>query len=809
MVKNKKINQKKNKKPEKAKIPRTVQDTIPYEAVYQGGIIEIEPGTFTKTFPLVDVNFKIESSETQEAIYSMYEDLLNSFGADVDAEITIFNHSVNKEKFRDEVLLKYKNDGCDDLREEYNGMLLGKINDGQNGLTHDNYLTVAVKAENIEKAYNMFAKLDIDIQAAIKRINKVETNPLTLAERLDVLYNIYHAGSDAPFCNKKVINGKTVEAFNLEDIRKKGITTKDLIAPSYIEFNKDHFVIDDKYGRTLFLDNLPSYLSTDILSDLAETPCNMILSVHYESIPTEKAVKIIKNQMININSNVVDAQKKATRSGYSPELISPELMKAQDEANKLLNDMQSRNQKLFFVSIVITVFGNTLEELNDSVLTLQTTASKYLCQIKKLTMQQEYGFTSSLPLCNNKLHIKRMLTTESAAVFIPFSTQELTQKDGMYYGLNAVSKKMILMNRINLRNGNGCILGTPGSGKSFTAKREMLNVFLSTDDDIFIIDPEREYAPLAKLLGGEVIRIAPGSKVYINPFDMDLNYADDDDPVTLKSDNICSLCETVIGGHYGLSPVHKSVIDRCVRQLYKPYLEHMAEVYRKTGKTFDKDATPTLKDFYELLLSQIEPEAQNIALALEIYVNGSLDTFAHHTTVDTKSRFTVYDIKDIGSSMKEMGLQICLNDIWNKMIANKKKGKRTWFYIDEFYLLTQTDSSAKFLQQIWKRARKWGGIPTGITQNVEDMLTSKEARTIISNSDFVLMLNQAPIDRGELAEMFNISPSQLAYITNSEAGQGLIYTGKTIIPFVDKFPVNTKLYSVMTTKVGEGEFTAA
>ena len=417
-------------------------------------------------------------------------------------------------------------------------------------------------------------------------------------------------------------------------------------------------------------------------------------------------------------------------------------------------------------------------------------------------MQQEVGFNASLPLGVNKLETKRLLTTETASLFIPFSAQELSQNGGIYYGLNAVSHNLILFDRTKSQNANGIILGTPGSGKSFSAKREIISVLLNTNDDVYIVDPEREYAPLAELFGGEVVRIAAGSKVYLNPMDMDLNYANDDDPVTLKADFICSLCETILGGKYGLSQSQNSIIDRCVRQIYQPYLNWLNQHPEKGS--CDLKHMPTLRLLYDVLLRQPEPEAKQIALALERYATGSLDTFAHTTNVDVKKRFVVYDIKDVGSGMKEMGLQICLNDIWNRTISNKQKyNKRTWFYIDEFYLLTQTDSSAKFLQEIFKRTRKWGGVPTGITQNVEDMLVSKEARSIIANCQFVMMLNQAPTDKQELAKMFNISPAQLSYITNADTGQGLIYTGKSIVPFIDKYPTNTKTYAAMTTKLDD------
>lgn len=791
---------KKDKKKAK-KVASTSQETIPYVCVYKNGIIETEDGVFTKSYLLQDVNFAIATDEEQENMFVNYGKLLNMFGPDVMAEITIFNRNVDKKKFKEEILMPMKNDGLDRYRIENNAILESKMNEGKNNIIHEKYITLSVEAENIDAAIKQFARLDTELSTYVKRINNCDTSPLSLADRLAILYEIYNLGTPIPFTQKAKIDGEKVTAFDLSFLKRQGITTKDLIAPPSISFSRDYFMLGDKYGRTLYIDNYPTYLSTELLTELSDIACNMLTSVHYETIRPEKTLKLIKNQMVNINSNVIDAQKKASKNGYSADLISPELLRAQQQANEIMQDVTTRNQKLFLTTVVVTVFADSLDELDKHTKSVQTIGQRFLCSLKKLNYQQEYGFATSLPLANNKIYAQRLLTTEASSVFIPFSAQELSQKNGMYYGLNAVSHNLILFNRLNSKNANGVILGTPGSGKSFSAKREMINVLLGTDDDIFIIDPEREYSPLAALFNGEVIRIAAGSKTYINPLDMDINYADDDDPITLKSDFIGSLCETVIGGRYGLSPIQKSVIDRCVRQVYKPYMEHMAKLGRAT--TCDKEAMPTLDDFYELLLKQPEPEAQNIALALELYCRGSLDTFAHKTNVNTSSRFIVYDIKDIGSGMKEMGLQVCLNDIWNKIIENKQKGKRTWFYIDEFYLLTQTDSSARFLQQIYKRARKWGGIPTGITQNVEDLLASKEARGVINNCDFIMMLNQSPLDRAELGQMLNMSPAQMSYITNSDAGQGLLYTGKSIVPFIDKFPTDNSLYRAMTTKPDE------
>lgn len=801
--KTEKIELKKAKKQVKARmtIPRTVQESIPYRSIYKNGIIETEPGCFTKSYLLGDANFSIASQDEQRNLFAKYQEFLNLFAPETRFQISIINRKVDSQRIANEILLKRKSDGLDEYREEMNTILKNKLSEGKNNLECEKYLTVCQKSEDVETAAATFARLDAEISAALKKVNDRDVTPMTIEERLNLLYDMYNMDSTIPFTTRAEFEGHESKFFTLDLLTKYGITSKDFIGPASMVFKKDHCIIGEKYVRILFVESYPSFLSTDFLAAATDTQFNMITSINYESLHQDKTMKMLKNQLTSINANIVDYQKRAARGGYSGAIIPPTLLKSQEETNKLIEGITANNQKLYYTTVTFAVFADSLEELNKNTNTITSIAGKYLINVKKLNYQQEPGLTSTLPFANNKLSVQRLLTTETASLFIPFTAQELSQKNGIYYGLNAVSRNLILYNRSSSNNSNALILGTPGSGKSFAAKREILSVVLGTDDDVFIIDPEREYAPMAEMFGGEVVRIAAGSSSYINPFDMDINYADNDDPVALKSDFIATLCETIIGSKLGLSAMQRSVIGRCVKIIYEPYLQHIQD-QRILGRNISIDAehTPTMVDFYNALLMQPEPEAKNLALAIELYATGALNTFANRTNVNTKNRFVVYDIKDIGAGMKELGLQVCLNDVWNKTIANKALKKKTWFYIDEFYLLTQTDSSAQFLQQIFKRARKWGGCPTGITQNVEDMLSKPEARTIISNCEFIMMLKQAPIDGADLAEMFNISPTQMSYITNSNEGQGLLYTGKSIIPFIDRFPTDTKLYNVMTTK---------
>lgn len=787
---------KKNKKGSKTPIPQTAQDTIPYVRAYKNGMIETEVGFFTKAYKLKDINFKIAPQEVQEQIYLKYEEFLNSFDANVKFQIVLNNHSVDEKEVLKSVMIKPQADNLNDLREEYNQVLTDKLAEGRNNIANENYIIVGTECKSADEAKTVFSRIDSTVQNGLKAVVNDLTYPMEIGERIKMLHDICNLGHENDF----------VET-DLENIYRQGLSSKDIIAPSGFKFEGDYFIMGDKYARVIFLKKLPSSLSTELTEEITAQPFNVTTSIYYDTFPQDKAVKFIKNKLLNINQNVMDAQKRAIKSNYSPELISHELMEAQNQTKLLLEDITKRNQKLFFVTIAVMHYADSLEELNSQTETLMALGNRFLVSFNKLPFQQEIGFTSALPLCNNKLSVKRALTTETAALFFPFSTQELMQDGGMYYGLNATSKNLILLNRLALKNQNGLIFGISGSGKSFSAKREMLHVLLNTKDDVYVIDPEGEYTELANALpeDSEVVKIGPGMKTYLNPFDMDLNYAKNDDgtsedPVALKSDFIYTLCETIMGNRIPLTPNQKTIINRCTRKLYEPYLEHMRKVQETHPEiTQDLDVTPTLDDFYTILMSQTETEARNIALAIELYARGSFDNFAHRTNINTKKRFVVFNIKNLGVGMKELGLQVCLNHIWNKIISNNGC-KNTWFYIDEFYILTQQESSAVFLQQIFKRARKWGGVITGITQNVEDLLQTVAGRGILGNCDFIYMLSQAATDRFALQELYNISDAQLAYITDAGSGTGLIYNGSAIIPFIDAFPQNTKLYKIMNTK---------
>lgn len=779
----------------------TIANSIPYLHVFKNGMIEVTDGRYSKSYRFPDVNFKMATDDMQRKIAEAYSEFLSSFDSGTDIEVTLYNRSIDIEEFQKQVFIPMKADNLNEYREEYNKMLLDKMSGAKNNLQVEKILTISVDAPNQQAAADKFTQIDQQVAEQITLMTKIAATPMSIIERLDMLNVIYKQDEAKPIYEKRIIDGHISESFTLENCIAQGITTKDLIGPESMEFTSKQGKLGDYIVKTYYVSNYPTWIKGTILTDFSAIPTNMIASVHFHPMNQSEAISLIKRQGVNISSSLIEAQKKALRSGYDPSMVSPELQNASDEVKDLLENITRDNSKLFTTNFVITLFAKSEEEMKGYEEQLKMIANKNLITVLPLSMQQESAFATALPLANNQVYVERLMTSNTVASIIPYDVKEIRQKGGMYYGQNASSKNMILYDRTTDINPNGCILGMPGAGKSFSAKREMINIILNTDDEIYIIDPEREYKPIADALGGSIIKMANGSSVFINPFDLNIDNVDDNggDPVKVKADFIETICEIMVGGKFGLSPIEKSIIGRSVINIYEPYMQHL----RRSGKSQDFKNAPTLTDFYNDLILQPQVEAQNLALSLERFVKGALDIFSHITNVDITNRLTVYDIKDIGAGLKELGLQVALDNIWNHMIENQKLGKRTWVYIDEFHLLMQKPSSAAYIAQIWKRARKWRGVPTAITQNVEDMLKSEDSRTIINNSPFVLMLGQSPLNKQQLSEIMNISPQEQKYISSAKPGMGLIRIGESLIPMDDSFPKNTKLYKIMTTKPEE------
>lgn len=781
---------------------KTLKESIPYLHTYSGGIIETKPNVFTKAYRITDINFKIAPEEEQTSIFIKFGRLLNSFPVDAEFQILIENKTADMGTVFKNIQFVARSDNLNVLRREMNDILIDKMKEGRNNITQDKYLVVSLKASDITSAEKQFSSMDENIEKKFRDISREHpAHVMTLTGRLKDLHDIYNQADGRTFYNSKDKSGHPV--FDVNAMMKSGLTTKDVVAPPVMDFSKSgYFSLGDVYGQTLYLENFPNWLSSDFLADISDALCNMLVSIHYKPIEQQKAIKMVHNMMLNIDGQIAQHQKNALQNGYTIDLIPPALLKQQKYCRDLIDDMVSRDQKMFFVTMAITVFGATKEIMEENVKMVVNTANNYLCTLKPLFFQQENGLNASLPLGINELKTSKMLTTESAAIFIPYTTQELHQRDGFYYGLNDTSNNMIIYNRLLGENYNGLILGESGNGKSFAAKQEMLSVLLrDADSVVYVIDPEDEYSPLAKALGGEVIDLSPNSTSYINPMDMDIEYGDESDPIGMKTEFVISMLEIMVGNGRILAPEEKSVISRCVQKIYMPYLELLDKENAKGNKiTSDKNAAPKLSTLYQALrLEKDSFAAKGIADVLEMYATGALSTFSNRTNVDTNNRFVVYNIKNLGTGTKDLGLHICLNDIWNKMIENERKGIYTWVYIDEFYLLLQSPAAAQFVSSIWKRARKRNGVPTGILQNTGQLMITDDARDILNNTSFIQMFSARRIDRTNLKTLLSISEAQLGYITEAGPGRGLLYANKTIIPFNNQFPADTHLYKVMST----------
>ena len=898
---------------------KSAQDSIPYERMWPDGICRVADGHYTKTIQFQDINYQLSQNEDKTAIFEGWCDFLNYFDSSIQFQLSFLNLAASEETFARAISIPLQGDDFDSIRVEYMTMLQNQLAKGNNGLIKTKYLTFGVDADSLKAAKPRLERIETDILNNFKRVG-VAAESLDGKARLAQLHGIFHMDEQVPF------------RFEWEWLAPSGLSTKDFIAPSGFEFRTGkQFRMGKKYGAVSFVQILAPELNDRMLADFLDMESSLIVSLHIQSVDQIKAIKTVKRKITDLDKSKIEEQKKAVRAGYDMDIIPSDLATYGAEAKKLLQDLQSRNERMFLVTFLVLNTADNPRQLDNNVFQASSIAQKYNCQLTRLDFQQEEGLMSCLPLGLNQIEIQRGLTTSSTAIFVPFTTQELFQngKEALYYGINALSNNLIMVDRKLLKNPNGLILGTPGcfdgktrilladgstptfaelveagiteamvkaydydtceivdarakdiriekyvdelkvikledgtrlcctdthlimdadgqfieankitdgqrlsgghvavrvafqrlpekvpvydltvpkygnfllanglivhnSGKSFSAKREIANCFLLTNDDIIICDPEAEYAPLVERLHGQVIKISPTSSNYINPMDLNLDYSDEDNPLSLKSDFILSLCELIVGGKEGLAPVQKTIIDRCVRLVYQDYLNDPRP-----------ENMPILEDLYNLLRAQDEKEAQYIATALEIYVTGSLNVFNRRTNVDINNRIVCYDIKELGKQLKKIGMLVVQDQVWNRVTINRAAHKSTRYYIDEMHLLLREEQTAAYTVEIWKRFRKWGGIPTGITQNVKDLLSSREVENIFENSDFVYMLNQAGGDRQILAKQLGISPHQLSYVTHSGEGEGLLFYGSTILPFVDHFPKNTELYRIMTTKPQE------
>jgi len=761
--------------------PLTAQQTIPYIHMHKDGVLQLTDTIFNKTLAFEDINYSLAQAEHQEQILLQYCQFLNYFDATVSVQMSFINKYGNMQEFAKSIDIPHREDSVEHIRDEYREMLHGQMEKGNNGLVKMKFITFGLEARDYAEAKSRLERIEVDTINNFKAFN-VKSRPLNGTERLAVLFNQTHPDGKGKF----IFDWTKVE---------KGFSTKNGIAPKSFWFgNKKYFKMGKSYVSVSYLQISAPEVNDKLLSDYLNMDNAITVNLHIQSVDQSEAIKDAKRQLSDLDAKKIDEQKKASRAGYDPDIMSADIKTYGDDMKRILSDLQSRNERLFKVTLLIMISADTKKELENLMFAANGIAQKHNCALKSLDDQQEQGFVSSLAIGKNEIDITRELLTSATAIFVPFTTSELfLGGEALYYGLNALSNNLIMGNRKELTNPNGLILGVPGSGKSFAAKREIVNAYLITNDDVIVVDPEGEYTPVITELGGQVVNLSLTSQDYINPMDINLDIEDSDgDQVSLKADFIISMCELIAGGKQGLSNLEISVIDRCVKLTYRKYLADPKP-----------ENMPLLEDFLEIIREQEEPEAKNIAVALELYVTGSQRLFNNHTNIDVKNRLLCFNIKELSQTLKRIAMLVLQDAVWTRVAVNRGLRKSTWYYIDEFHLLLNEEQTARYSVAIWKRFRKWGGIPTGITQNIKDLLASRQIQNIFENSDFILMLNQAAGDRQILAAQLSISDHQLSYVTQSAPGEGLIFHGNTIIPFVDRFPRDTTLYKIMTTRLRE------
>lgn len=766
------------------KIAMSAQQTIAYKEMRPDGICVVTDNFFTKTIHFFDINYEYATDEDKDSIYGSYCKFLNHFDKSIKLQLSFLNLQMDVKKYEKAIRIPLQYDDFDYIRIEYNQMLENQLAKGNNGIEKRKYITFGIFADNIQTAKNRLETIEHDIINKFK-VFGVRSYALNGLERLELLHK----------CFNQYDNNKFNFSWNM--VAETGLSTKDFIAPSSFYFPRDNaqiFKMGSTFGAVTVMEIISSEIPDKALKEFLDFNKNIAVNIHFQSIDQTEAIKMIKRKLTDINKMKIEEQKKAVRSGYDMDILPPDINSYGDDALGLLEALQSHSERLFKITIFIMNTAPTKKELEQNVFSVQSIGQQRNYPLRRLDFQQEGGLMASVPIGVNPVEIERVMSTRGLGIFIPFLTQELFSEsnEALYCGLNAISHNIIMIDRKDLRCPNGLILGSPGSGKSFFAKREMTNVYLVTGDDIFICDPEAEYAPLVRALKGQVVKLSPNSPDHINPMDINLNYSEGENPLALKSDFILSLCELILGGRDGLSPGQKSVIDRSVRIVYQDYLQNPLP-----------ENMPILEDLYDVIKEQPDPEAQHVARALEMYVTGNLNQFNYRTNVDITNRIVCFDIKELGSQLKKISMLTVQDAVWNKLTLNRNTGKHTRYYIDEFHLLLKEKQTAEYSVEIWKRFRKWGGIPTGITQNVKDFLKSDDVENIFENSDYICMLNQGPDDRALLGKKLNISPEELGCIKDSPPGCGLLYCGNVIIPFEDRFPKDTQLYKLMTTRLEE------
>lgn len=761
---------------ERYSVPRKVHDVIPIKRIWNDGIFLVG-NKYAKTYKFTDINYMVASREDKESMFLTYSELINSLDSGATTKITINNHRINKRDFESSILMPMRSDGLDEYRDEYNQMLIDKAT-GANGITQEKYITISAQKKDIEEARTYFARIGADLSSHFTALGS-KCVELSATERLRILHDFYRSGEESSF------------TFNAKQMAKLGHDFKDYICPDAIEKNSDYLKLGDKYCRVIFLKDYASYIKDSMVSELTDINRNMMMSIDIIPVPTDEAVREVESRLLGVETNITNWQRRQNSNNNFSAVVPYDMELQRKESKEFLDDLTTRDQRMIFAVITMVHMADTKEQLDSDTDAILSTARKHMCQMAALKYQQLDGLNTVLPIGTRRINTFRTLTTESLAVFMPFKVQEIMDKGGIYFGENAISHNLIMCNKANLMNQSSFLLGVPGSGKSFSAKEMITFLTLNTDDDILICDPEGEYAPLIEAMGdmGSVIHVSAGGKDRLNAMYMVDGY-DENNPIVVKSQFIMSLIEQI--DNKGVGPQQKSIIDRCTAAVYQDAAE--------TG------TVPTLSTLREKLLEQPESEAKQIALSLELYTTGSLDIFGHKSTVNLDKRIIVFDIHGLGVQLKPAGLLVITDTMLNRVTLNWKKGKRTHVFIDEFHVVFENEFSAAFFNSAWRQFRKRNASPTAITQNVEYLLDSVQASTMLSNSEFIVMLNQAASDREKLSRLLNISSEQMSYVTNADAGCGLIKYGSALVPFINRFPKDTKLYQLMTTKPGEGSF---